>query len=129
MSFTNTYENHVMQYVFTSGSVTRPTAWYIGLFTSDPTDTGSAGTEVSTGTGYARTSVTFSVTGDTATNTAAVEFPAASGGNWGTISHIGVMTASSGGDMIVHSALTTAKAINDGDVFRIPTGDLDITAA
>lgn len=127
MSFTNTYENHVMQYVFTSGSVTRPTAWYIGLFTSDPTDTGSAGTEVSTGTGYARTSVTFSVTGDTATNTAAVEFPAASGGNWGTITHIGVMTASSGGDMIVHSALTTAKAINDGDVFRIPTGDLDIT--
>jgi len=127
MSFTNTYENHVMQYVFTSGSVTRPTAWYIGLFTSDPTDTGSAGTEVSTGTGYARTAVTFSVTGDTATNTAAVEFPAASGGNWGTISHIGVMTASSGGDMIVHSALTTAKAINDGDVFRIPTGDLDIT--
>ena len=127
MSFTNTYENHVMQYVFTSGSVTRPTAWYIGLFTSDPTDTGSAGTEVSTGTGYARTSVTFSVTGDTATNTAAVEFPAASGGNWGTISHIGVMTASSGGDMIVHSALTTSKAINDGDVFRIPTGDLDIT--
>ena len=127
MSFTNTYENHVMQYVFTSGSVTRPTAWYIGLFTSDPTDTGSAGTEVSTGTGYARTSVTFSVTGDTATNTAAVEFPAASGGNWGTITHIGVMTASSGGDMIVHSALTTSKAINDGDVFRIPTGDLDIT--
>jgi hypothetical protein len=126
MSFTNTYENHVMQYVFTSGSVTRPTAWYIGLFTSDPTDTGSAGTEVS-GSGYARTSVTFSVTGDTATNTAAVEFPAASGGNWGTITHIGVMTASSGGDMIVHSALTTAKAINDGDVFRIPTGDLDIT--
>ena len=126
MSFTNTYENHVMQYVFTSGSVTRPTAWYIGLFTSDPTDTGSAGTEVS-GSGYARTAVTFSVTADTATNTAAVEFPAASGGNWGTISHIVVMTASSGGDMIVHSALTTSKAINDGDVFRIPTGDLDIT--
>ena len=126
MSFTNTYENHVMQYVFTSGSVTRPTAWYIGLFTSDPTDTGSAGPAVS-GSGYARTSVTFSVTGDTATNTAAVEFPAASGGNWGTITHIGVMTASSAGDMIVHSALTTSKAINDGDVFRIPTGDLDIT--
>lgn len=126
MSFTNTYENHVMNYVFTSTSVTRPTAWYVALFTSDPTDTGSAGTEVS-GYSYARTAVTFSVTGDTATNSAAVEFPAASGGNWGTITHIGVMTASSAGDMIVHSALTTSKAINDGDVFRIPTGDLDIT--
>ena len=126
MSFTNTYENHVMNYVFTSTSVTRPTAWYIGLFTTDPTDTGAAGTEVS-GFGYARTAVTFSVTGDTATNSAAVEFPAATGGNWGTITHIGVMTASTAGDMIVHCALTTSKAINDGDVFRIPTGDLDIT--
>lgn len=126
MSFTNTYETHVMKYVLTADSVTRPTAWYIGLFTSDPTDTGAAGTEVS-GNGYARTAVSFTVTGDTASNSAAVEFPAASGGNWGTISHIGVMTASSAGDMIIHSALTTAKAINDGDVFRIPTGDLDIT--
>lgn len=126
MSFTNTYENHVMDYVFTADSVTRPTAWYIGLFTADPTDAGTQTSEVS-GNGYARTSVTFSVTADTATNSAAVEFPAASGGNWGTITHIGVLTASSAGDMIVHSALTVAKAINDGDVFRIPTGDLDIT--
>ena len=129
MSLTNAFETHTLQYLLTTDSVTRPTSWYIGLFTSDPTDTGSAGTEVSTGTGYARTAVTFTVTGDTASNSAAVEFPAASGGNWGTISHIGVMDASTGGNMIVHSALDTAKAINDGDVFRIPTGDLDITAA
>jgi hypothetical protein len=129
MSLTNAFETHTLQYLLTTDSVTRPTSWYIGLFTSDPTDTGSAGTEVSTGTGYARTAVTFTVTGDTASNSAAVEFPAASGGNWGTISHIGVMDAATGGNMIVHSALTTAKAINDGDVFRIPTGDLDITAA
>jgi len=39
------------------------------------------------------------------------------------------MDAASGGNMIIHSALDTAKAINDGDVFRIPTGDLDITAS
>ena len=129
MSLTNAFETHTLQYLLTTDSVTRPTSWYIGLFTSDPTDTGSAGTEVSTGTGYARTAVTFTVTGDTASNSAAVEFPAASGGNWGTVSHIGVMDASSGGNMIVHSALSVAKAINDGDVFRIPTGDLDITAA
>jgi hypothetical protein len=129
MSLTNAFETHTLQYLLTTDSVTRPTSWYIGLFTSDPTDTGTAGTEVSTGTGYARTAVTFTVTGDTASNSAAVEFPAASGGNWGTISHIGVMDAATGGNMIVHSALTTAKAINDGDVFRIPTGDLDITAA
>jgi len=129
MSLTNAFETHTLQYLLTTDSLTRPTSWYIALFTSDPTDTGSAGTEVSTGTGYARTAVTFTVSGDTPSNSAAVEFSAASGGNWGTISHIGVMDASTGGNMIVHSALTTAKAINDGDVFRIPTGDLDITAA
>jgi hypothetical protein len=128
MSLTNAFETSTLQYLLTTDSVTRPTAWYIGLFTSDPTDTGSAGTEVS-GFSYARTAATFTVTGDTATNSSAVEFPAASGGNWGTIGWIGIMDASSGGNMIIHSALDVAKAINDGDVFRIPTGDLDITAS
>jgi len=128
MSLTNAFETSTLQYLLTTDSVTRPTAWYIGLFTSDPTDTGSAGTEVS-GFDYARTAATFTVTGDTATNSSAVEFPAASGGNWGTIGWIGIMDASSGGNMIIHSALDVAKAINDGDVFRIPTGDLDITAS
>jgi len=128
MSLTNAFETSTLQYLLTTDSVTRPTAWYVGLFTSDPTDTGSAGTEVS-GFSYARTAATFTVTGDTATNSSAVEFPAASGGNWGTIGWIGIMDASSGGNMIIHSALDVAKAINDGDVFRIPTGDLDITAS
>jgi hypothetical protein len=128
MSLTNAFETSTLQYLLTTDSVTRPTAWYIGLFTSDPTDTGAAGTEVS-GSDYARTAATFTVSGDTATNSAAVEFPAASGGNWGTIGWIGIMDAASGGNMIIHSALDVAKAINDGDVFRIPTGDLDITAS
>lgn len=128
MSLTNAFETHTLQYLLTTDSVTRPTAWYVGLFTSDPTDTGAAGTEVS-GFDYARTAATFSVTGDTASNTSAIEFPAAVGGNWGTIGWIGIMDASSGGNMIIHSALDVAKAINDGDVFRIPTGDLDITAS
>ena len=128
MSLTNAFETHTLQYLLTTDSVTRPTAWYVGLFTSDPTDTGTAGTEVS-GFDYARTAATFSVTGDTASNTSAIEFPAAVGGNWGTIGWIGIMDASSGGNMIIHSALDTAKAINDGDGFRIPTGDLDITAS
>jgi hypothetical protein len=114
-----------LQYVFTTGSVTRPTAWYVGLFTADPTDTGSGATEI-TGNNYSRVSATFSVSGATATTTAAVEFAAATG-SWGTISHIGIFDASSGGNLIAHSALSASKAIGTGDVFRIPTGDLDIT--
>ena len=125
MSFSNTFETHVLQYVFTTDSVTRPTAWYVGLFTADPTDTGSGATEI-TGNNYSRVSATFTVSGNAATTTAAVEFSAATG-SWGTISHIGIFDASSGGNLIAHSALTASKAIASGDVFRIPTGDIDIT--
>ena len=124
MSFSNNAENLVLNWVLTTGAATRPTAWYVALFTTDPTDA-DTGTEV-TGGSYARTAVTFSVTGNAATNTAGVEFPAATA-SWGTVSHIGVYDASTGGNLIFHSALTTAKAITDGDVFRIPTGDLDFT--
>jgi hypothetical protein len=125
MSFTNSFETTTLTWALTTGSVTRPTTWYVGLFTSDPTETGAAGTEV-TGGSYARTGVSFTVTGDTATNSAAVEFAAATAG-WGTITHIGIMDASSGGNMIVHAALSVSRAILDGDVFRIDTGNLDIT--
>ena len=121
MSFSNHAENLVLDWLLTDGSATRPTAWYVGLFTSDPTDADS-GTEVSGGS-YARTAVTFSVTGNAATNTAGVEFPAATA-SWGTVSHIAVYDASTGGNMLFHTALDTAKVITDGDVFRLPTSQL-----
>jgi len=124
MSFSDTFETHVLDYVFTTDALTRPTAWYLALFTTNPGD-GDSGTEVSGG-GYARQSVTFTVTGDTASNSAAIEFPTATA-NYGTVSHVGVYTASSGGDLIAHAALTSSKAIDTGDVFRVPAGDLDIT--
>jgi len=124
MSLTNTYETTTLTWLFTADSATRPTSWYIGLFTDDPGETG-AGTEVSGGS-YARTAVTITVSGNTATNSGAVEFTAATG-SWGTITHIGVMDASTGGTMIVHAALDASKTIASGDVFRIPAGDLDIT--
>ena len=124
MSFSNNAENLLLNWVLTTNAATRPTAWYVALFTTDPTDA-DTGTEVSGGS-YARTAVTFSVTGNAATNTAGVEFPAATA-NWGTVSHIGVYDASTAGNLIFHSPLTVAKAITDGDVFRIPTGDLDFT--
>ena len=128
-SFTDYTENLALTYLFTTGSVTRPTAWYVGLFTAAPSDTGG-GTEVS-GSAYARVVTgTMSVSGTsptTATNNAAIEFAAASGGNWGTIGWAAVFDASTGGNMLAWAALTTSRTINDGDVFRIPAGSLDIT--
>jgi hypothetical protein len=129
-SFTDYTENLALTYLFTTGSATRPTAWYVGLFTAAPSDTGG-GTEVS-GNGYARVvtgTISGSGTATTFTNAAAIEFAAASGGNWGTIGWAGIFTASTGGTLLAWSPLTTAKAINDGDIFRIPASSLSITLA
>lgn len=124
MSFSNTYETNVLTWTFTGDAVTRPTAWYIGLFTSDPGEA-SGGTEVSGGS-YVREAVTFTVSGDTATNSAAVEWPVATA-SWGTITHVAVYDALSGGNQIAYAALTASKTIASGDVLRIPAGDLDVT--
>ena len=124
MSFSNTFETRVLTWVFTSGSATRPTAWYDALFTTNPAEDAS-GTEVSGG-GYARQSATFTVSGNTASNSGAIEYPTATAG-YGTVSHVGVFDASSGGNLIAYAALTTSKTIDTGDVLRIPAGDLDIT--
>lgn len=126
MSFSNEFETRVLQWAFTTGSPTRPTAWYVALFTDDPTDAGT-GTEVSGGS-YARTAVTFTVSGDTASNSGAVEFPEATG-SWGTITHIGIYDASTSGNLIAHAALTASKAIASGDILRFPIGDIDVTLA
>jgi hypothetical protein len=124
MSFSNTYETNVLTWTFTNSAVTRPTAWYIGLFTTDPGEA-SGGTEVS-GNGYARKAVTFAVSGNTASNDGAVEFDAATG-SWGTITHIAVYDASTGGNQIAYAALTASKAIDTGDILRISDGELDVT--
>jgi hypothetical protein len=124
MSFTNDAETLVLQWLLTTGLATRPTAWYVGLFTAAPSDTGG-GTEVS-GNAYVREAVTFTVSGDLATNGSAIEWPTATG-NWGSITHIAVFDAATSGTMLLHGELATAKTISTGDVLRIPAGDLDIT--
>jgi hypothetical protein len=124
MSFTNDLETRVLQWALTNGSPTRPTAWYVGLFTAAPGETGG-GTEVSGGS-YVREAVTFTVSGNLATNSAAVEWPTATG-TWGTITDVAVFDADTGGNMLVYASLTSSKTIASGDVLRIPAGDLDVT--
>ena len=126
MSFSNTYETNVLTWAFTATSVTRPTAWYLALFTTNPAEDAS-GTEVSaSGTAYARQSASFTVSGNTASNSAAIEFPTATA-TYGTVTHVGVYDALTGGNLIAYAALTTSKAIDTGDVLRLPLGELNVT--
>ncbi len=125
-AFSDYLENKVMLHVFGGTAYTAPSTLYLALYTVAPTDTGG-GTEVS-GTAYARQTVAFTVTNDTASNTSAVEFPTA-GSSWGTIVAVGVFDQLTSGNLLAYGNLTASKTIASGDVFRVPAGDLDITLA
>ena len=119
----------LLDWLMTNGSATRPTAWYVALYTAAPSDSGG-GTEVS-GNGYAREAVTFAAAtspGGTTSNTGAVTFTA-SGGNWGSITHIGIHDASTGGNLLWHGAMTASKTVNDGDTLEFSIGNIDLTIA
>jgi hypothetical protein len=124
MSFSNYLETKILDHVFGGTAYTAPGTLYLALFTAAPGEAGG-GTEVS-GTAYVRKSVAFTTSGDTTSNTAAVEFDTA-GSSWGTVTHVGIFDASSAGNLMAYAALSSSKTIDSGDVFRVPAGDLDIT--
>ena len=108
---------------------TGPTILYVALLTAAPSDTGG-GTEVSGGS-YARVAVSSALanwagtqaaastvassgTSGTTSNNGTITFPAPTA-NWGSITHFGIYDASTGGNLLIHGALTTAKTVNNGD--------------
>jgi hypothetical protein len=101
---------------------------YIALYSTAPGETGG-GTEL-TGNNYARTSISaWDGNGtDTRTNTSNIDFPAASA-DWAEVTHLAILDASSGGNMIFYGTLTTPVTCTSGKTFRIAAGDLSITAA
>ena len=122
-------EKLLLDWMMTSGSATRPTAWYVALYTAAPSDSGG-GTEVSTG-GYTRQSVAFSAAsspGGTTSNSGEVSFTA-SGADYGTVTHMGIFDASSGGNLLWHGALTASKTVADGDTLTFAVGNIDLTMA
>lgn len=122
-------EKLILDWLFTNGAATRPTSWYIGCFTSATSDSGG-GTEVA-GNGYSRQSVTFDAASSpagTTQNSGAVSFTA-SGGNWGSITHIGIFDAASAGNLLWHGAMTAARTVNDGDTLTFSAGNIDLTLA
>jgi len=123
-------ESELLDHILNNNAYTSPTSVYVALFTAAPSDSGG-GTEVSGGS-YARVTVTggFTISG-TATragNTSAITFPTATG-SWGTVTHVGVFDASSGGNLLFHGALTTSRAVVADDVFSFPADALGITLA
>lgn len=124
--FSDYLENKVVGHVFGGSAYTAPSTLYVALYTSAPSDTGG-GTEVSGG-GYVRKAAAFTVSGNEASNTSAIEYPTATA-NYGTVVAVGVFDASSSGNLLAYGNLTTSKTVSTGDVFRFNASAIDITVA
>lgn len=128
VAMTDYLENKLIDHLFRNRSFTNPATLYMALYTSATTDTGG-GTEVSGGS-YARvalnpsdtnwlstqgttTGASSGTTGITSNN-ATITFPAPTG-NWGTVTDVAICDTASGGNMLLHGALTASKTVNNGD--------------
>jgi hypothetical protein len=127
-SFSNYWENKILDHIFGKGNYTPPTI-YAGLSTADPLDDASGLAEPS-GNGYAR--VTTSASDWNAASNGAIYnineliFSEATG-SWGTITHFALFDAATGGNMLCHGTLTQARTIVSGDKARFVIADLSIS--
>lgn len=118
-------ENALLNATLRGQAYTSPTTVYLALFTSDPTDT-NTGVEVSGGA-YARQAITFNAPSNGSASSAAdVLFPIATAA-WGTITHIAIFDAATGGNMLYSAPLTTSKTIASGDQLKVAAGDVTVS--
>lgn len=102
MSIGNTTENDICLLLFngTALSWNANTDLYVSLHTADPGEGGNQTTSEANYTSYARVAVArtsggWTVSSNTATNAALIQFPQATGGS-NTITYVAIGTASSG---------------------------------
>lgn len=121
-------ELELLDHVFKVGAFTVPTTLYIAVSTADPTDDGS-GIAEPVGNGYARKlhDVWDAAASRASENTGVITLDAASGGDWGVITHWAMFDHISAGNMLAHGDLTAAKTINDGQQLSFLDGEIDIS--
>jgi len=123
--FSDYLENKIIDHMLRNQAYTPPATVYLALYTTATSDAGG-GTEVSGGA-YARQAVSLSeASGGHSENSADITFPTATA-DWGTVTHVALMDALTGGNMLMHTPLDASKTVNNGDTFKISAGDLDVT--
>lgn len=131
MAISTFLANEILDQVYGAQAYTAPGTVYLALSTANPTADGSGLAEPS-GNNYSRLAVTNNLTNFPAasagakSNGVAFTFPTPSG-SWGTITHVAIFDAASGGNMLDFGALAAAKTIGNGDVVQFAIGELDIT--
>ena len=145
MSASNTFENSIMLLIFNNTNIANlgdatgvrgsstAGSLYIGLHTADPGEAGDQTTSESAYTSYARVAVArssggWTVSANTASNTAAIDFPACTGSTI-IVTYFSVGAASSGSGILLFSgALSASLAVSTGVTPEFAIGQLTVRA-
>ena len=107
-------------------------SFYISLHTADPGESGNQSTSETAYTSYARVAVArtgggWTLTSQTISNTALVQFPQCTGGT-STVSYFGIGTDLSGnGNLIMSGSLTSPRSVSNGIQPQFAAGALTVT--
>ena len=126
--FSNYAANKMLDHMLKVTSYTPATHLYVGYSTANPGDSGSGLAEPS-GNGYARVEhdAWDAAASGATSNTTDIEFPAASGGSWGTLTYTVVFDASTSGNQLLYGSITPSQACPDGDTMVFDAGDFDVS--
>ena len=128
---TNYGENGVANALMRGAAL--PGTWYVALATAVADAEAGSFTEC-TGTGYAREAVAVgtgtwdAASGGRSGNTGAIDFGAGAV-DWGTITHVVFMDASSGGNAWIIRALASSQVIGAGNPVSFEADALGVTLA
>ncbi len=135
MSKSNAFENDLLELIFNATAIANLadnaassplTNLYVSLHTSDPGEAGNQSTNETTYTSYARVAVArtsggWTVTSNSVSPVANIDFPACTGGT-ATITHFGVGSASSGTGVLYYSGTVTPNiSVSSGVTPRLTT--------
>lgn len=135
MSKGNTFENDLLKLIFNATAIaniadnaaTSPlTNLYASLHTADPGEAGDQSTSETAYTSYARVAVArttggWTVTANSVSPVANIDFPACTGGT-ASITHFGVGVASSGATKLLYSGTVTPNiSVSSGVTPRLTT--------
>ena len=135
MAFTTSGSTQVLSGLIGKGSGPLSSC-YIALSTTAPNADGTNFTEPLTSAGYARsiiglsgtsaTQVMSSPSGGATSSTSIIFFPEATA-SWGTVTHFGLFSSQTGGNLVLYGTLTNplAVAANEVPLFRV--GNFSLT--
>ncbi|MDX3973304.1 hypothetical protein [Shinella sp.] len=129
MPLTRHASTKLTDHLLGNGAFAMPSQIWLGLHTASPTTSGSLDDEIGVvGTGYARADVTGKMsladllTGLSVLTDAINLGPALA--DWGTITHISISDAPSGGNMLFFGSLSEAQVISSGGTFQRVAGQI-----